>query len=74
MEVGAVKASTRYHERQFDTSLRDRKRVARLYNSEVERFSKRKKITDERYFAAANAAGAYVGNPLSAFVTVRIMQ
>jgi hypothetical protein len=41
MEVGAVKASTRYHERQFDTSLRDRKRVARPYNSEVERFSKR---------------------------------
>jgi iron complex outermembrane recepter protein len=27
-------------------------------------------ITDRRYFIAANAAGAYVGQPLSAFVTV----
>jgi iron complex outermembrane receptor protein len=27
-------------------------------------------ITDRRYFLAANAAGAYVGQPLSAFVTV----
>lgn len=27
-------------------------------------------ITDQRYFVAANAAGAYVGEPLSAFVRV----
>ena len=33
-----------------------------------------KNITNERYFVAANAAGAYVGNPLSAYVTLRVMQ
>ncbi|HTJ94096.1 MAG TPA: TonB-dependent receptor, partial [Pararobbsia sp.] len=27
-------------------------------------------LTDRRYFVAANAAGAYVGNPLSAFVNL----
>lgn len=27
-------------------------------------------ITDERYFVAANGAGAFVGNPLSAFVNI----
>jgi hypothetical protein len=27
-------------------------------------------LTDRRYFVAANAAGAYVGEPLSAFVTL----
>ncbi len=31
-------------------------------------------ITDERYFIAANAAGAYVGNPLSAYVNVHFKQ
>ncbi len=30
-----------------------------------------KNLTNARYFVAANAAGAYVGNPLSAFLTVR---
>jgi iron complex outermembrane receptor protein len=30
-----------------------------------------KNLTDARYFIAANAAGAYVGNPLSAYLTVR---
>jgi iron complex outermembrane recepter protein len=33
-----------------------------------------KNITNERYFVAANAAGAFVGNPLSAYVTLRVMQ
>jgi iron complex outermembrane receptor protein len=33
-----------------------------------------KNITNERYFVAANAAGAFVGNPLSAYVTLRILQ
>jgi iron complex outermembrane receptor protein len=33
-----------------------------------------KNITNERYFVAANAAGAFVGNPLSAYVTLRIMK
>ena len=33
-----------------------------------------KNITNERYFVAANAAGAFVVNPLSAYVTLRIMQ
>jgi iron complex outermembrane recepter protein len=33
-----------------------------------------KNITNERYFVAANVAGAYVGNPLSAYVTLRIFQ
>ena len=33
-----------------------------------------KNVTNERYFVAANAAGAYVGNPLAAYVTLRIMQ
>jgi iron complex outermembrane receptor protein len=33
-----------------------------------------KNITNERYFVAANVAGAYVGNPLSAHVTLRIFQ
>jgi iron complex outermembrane receptor protein len=28
-----------------------------------------KNITDQRYFVAANAAGALVGQPLNAFVT-----
>jgi len=27
-------------------------------------------ITNRQYFVAANAAGAYVGEPLAAFVTV----
>jgi iron complex outermembrane recepter protein len=31
-----------------------------------------KNITNERYFVAPNAAGAYVGDPLSAFVTIRV--
>jgi iron complex outermembrane receptor protein len=31
-----------------------------------------KNITNERYFVAANAAGAYVGEPLGAFVTVHV--
>jgi iron complex outermembrane recepter protein len=30
-----------------------------------------KNLTNERYFIAANAAGAYVGDPLSAYLTVR---
>ena len=30
-----------------------------------------KNLTNARYFIAANAAGAYVGNPLSAYLTVR---
>jgi iron complex outermembrane recepter protein len=33
-----------------------------------------KNVTNERYFIAANAAGAYVGNPLAAYVTLRIME
>jgi iron complex outermembrane receptor protein len=33
-----------------------------------------KHITNERYFVAANAAGAFVGNPLSANVTLRLMR
>lgn len=33
-----------------------------------------KNLTNERYFIAANEAGAYVGNPLSAYVTIRIKQ
>lgn len=31
-----------------------------------------KNITNERYFVAPNAAGAFVGEPLSAFITVRL--
>jgi iron complex outermembrane recepter protein len=31
-----------------------------------------KNLTNERYFVAANAAGAYVGEPLSAFINVHI--
>jgi iron complex outermembrane recepter protein len=31
-----------------------------------------KNITNERYFVAPNAAGAYVGDPLSAYVTIRV--
>ena len=31
-----------------------------------------KNITNERYFVAANAAGAYVGEPLSAFVSANV--
>ena len=31
-------------------------------------------ITDERYFIAANGAGAFVGDPLSAFVNVHFKQ
>ena len=31
-------------------------------------------ITDERYFIAANSAGAFVGDPLSAFVNVHFKQ
>ena len=31
-----------------------------------------KNFTNERYFVAANAAGGYVGEPLSAFVTVHV--
>jgi iron complex outermembrane receptor protein len=33
-----------------------------------------KNLTNERYFVAANEAGALVGDPLSAFVTVRVKQ
>jgi outer membrane receptor for ferric coprogen and ferric-rhodotorulic acid len=33
-----------------------------------------KNVTNERYFIAANAAGAYVGNPLAAYVTLRIIE
>ena len=33
-----------------------------------------KNLTNARYFVAANAAGAYVGDPLSAFLTVRFKQ
>jgi iron complex outermembrane receptor protein len=31
-------------------------------------------LTDERYYVAANGAGAYVGNPLSAFVNVHFRE
>lgn len=31
-------------------------------------------ITDERYFVAANGAGAFVGNPLSAFVNIHFKE
>ena len=33
-----------------------------------------KNLTDHRYYIAANAAGAYVGEPLAAYVTVRYKQ
>jgi iron complex outermembrane recepter protein len=33
-----------------------------------------KNLTNQRYFVAANEAGAYVGNPLSAYVTIRVKQ
>jgi iron complex outermembrane receptor protein len=31
-------------------------------------------LTNERYYVAANGAGAYVGNPLSAFVNVHFRE
>lgn len=33
-----------------------------------------KNLTDARYYIAANAAGAYVGDPLSAYITIRYKQ
>jgi iron complex outermembrane recepter protein len=33
-----------------------------------------KNLTNARYFVAANAAGAYVADPLSAFLTIRFKQ
>jgi iron complex outermembrane recepter protein len=31
-----------------------------------------KNVTDERYFVAANGAGGYVGNPLTAYVSAHL--
>ncbi|HEX3502686.1 MAG TPA: hypothetical protein VHU22_04760, partial [Xanthobacteraceae bacterium] len=33
-----------------------------------------KNLTNARYFVAANAAGAYVADPLSAYLTIRFKQ
>ena len=54
--------------------LRDRQPVV-AYTTPNWSFSLNvKNTTNERYFVAANVAGAYVGNPLSAYVTLRIFQ
>ena len=61
----------RHHQRQLGAGVRDLQRDARLRGSHLgRRLRTSKNITNQRYYVAANAAGAYVGDPLGAYVTV----